>query len=114
MALVVLSIRFMKNLLDLLADVLNPLNKSGGFFDRRLIRGIFFLCGGKRKCNINGSQGLESQTHLNWAMVGGTMEGPAVTMLDISETLVPCTWMLRSVHRMCTIIRLTNFVWPSV
>jgi hypothetical protein len=60
MALLVLSIGFLQNLLDLLADVLNPLNESGGFVDRRLIMGRVCLCGGKRKCNINGSQGLES------------------------------------------------------
>jgi hypothetical protein len=31
MALLVLSIGFLQNLMDLLADVLNPLNESGGF-----------------------------------------------------------------------------------
>jgi hypothetical protein len=31
-------------------------------------------------------------------MVGGTMESPIVTVLDIWETLVPCMWMLRIVH----------------
>jgi hypothetical protein len=98
MALLVLSIGFLQNLLDLLADVLNPLNESGGFVDHRLIGEESCLCGGKRKCNINGSQGLESQTHLKWAMAGGTMESPVVTMLDIWETLIPCTWMLRIVH----------------
>jgi hypothetical protein len=98
MALLELSIGFLQNLLDLLADVMNPLNESCGFVDRRLIMGRFFLCGGKRKCNINGSQGLESQTHLKWAMVGGTMESPVVTILNIWETLVPCSRMLRIIH----------------
>jgi hypothetical protein len=98
MALLVLNIGFMKNLLDLLVDVLNPLNELGGFVDRKLIRGRVCLCSGKRKCNINGSQGLESQTHLKWAMVGGTMESLVVTVLDIWETLVPCTRVLRIVH----------------
>jgi hypothetical protein len=97
MAMLVLSIGFLQNFLDLLADVLNPLNESGGFVDHILIRGRVCLCGG-RKCNINGSQGLESQTHLKWAMAGGTMESPVVTVLDIWETLVPCTGMLRIVH----------------
>jgi hypothetical protein len=83
MALLVHSIGFMQNLLDLLADVLNLLNESGVFFNHRLIRGRVSLCSGKRKCNINGSQGLESQTHLKWAMAGGTMESPVVAMLDI-------------------------------
>jgi hypothetical protein len=98
MALLVLSIGFLQNLLDLLVDVLNPLNESDGFVDCRLIRGRVHLCGCKRKCNINWSQGLESQTHLKWAMGGGTMESPVVTVLDIWETLVPCTGMLRIVH----------------
>jgi hypothetical protein len=98
MALLVLSIGFIQNLLDLLVDVLNLLNESGGFFDHILIKGRACLCGGKRKCNINGFQGLESQTHLEWAMAGGTMESPIVTVLDIRETLVPCTWMIRIVH----------------
>jgi hypothetical protein len=64
MALLVPSIGFVENLLYLLEDVLNLLNQSGGFFDWRLIKGIFCLCDGKRECNINGSEGLESQTHL--------------------------------------------------
>ena len=55
MALLVLSIVFLQNLLDLLMDVLNPLNESGGFVDHRLIMGRLYLCGVKRKCNINGS-----------------------------------------------------------
>jgi hypothetical protein len=97
-ALLVLIIGFLKNILDLLANVMNPLNESGGFFNCKLIRGRVFLCSGKRKCNINGSQGLESQIHLKWAMASGTMESRVVTMLDIWETLVPCTWMLRIVH----------------
>jgi hypothetical protein len=31
-------------------------------------------------------------------MASGTMEIHVVTMLDIGETLIPCTWMLRIVH----------------
>jgi hypothetical protein len=31
-------------------------------------------------------------------MASGTMESPVVTVLDIWETLVPCTWILRIVH----------------
>jgi hypothetical protein len=98
MALLVLSIGFLQNLLDLLADVLNLLNESGGFVNCRLIRGRVCLCGCKRKCNINGSQGLESQTHLKWAMADGTMESPVVVVFDIWKTLVPCMGMLRIVH----------------
>jgi hypothetical protein len=98
MALLVLSIGFLQNLLDLLVDLLNLLNESSGFDDHKLIRERFIMCSSKRKCNIKGSQGLESQTHLKWAMVSGTMESPVVTMLDIWETLVPCMRILRIVH----------------
>ena len=48
MALLVLSIEFLQNLLDLLADVLNLLNEFGGFVSLRLNMGRFGLCGGKR------------------------------------------------------------------
>jgi hypothetical protein len=51
-----------------------------------------------RMYNINGSQGLESQTHLKWAMAGRTIQSPVVTVLDIWETFIPCTWMLIIVH----------------
>jgi hypothetical protein len=91
MAMLVLSIGFLQNLLDLLVDVLNLINESSGFVYHRLIRGRVCLCGGKRKCNINGFQGLESQTHLKCVMASGTMESHVVTVLDIWQTLVPCT-----------------------
>jgi hypothetical protein len=98
MALLVLSIGFLQNLLELLADVLNFLNESSGFVNCRLIMGRFYLCGGKRKWNIDGSQGLESYTHLKWDMVSGAMESHVVTVLNIGETLFPCMWMLRILH----------------
>ena len=44
------------------------------------------------------TQGLESHPHLKWAMVGGDMESLVVTVLNIGETLIPCTWILRVVH----------------
>jgi hypothetical protein len=98
MALLVISIGFFQNLMDLLEDVLNLLNESGGFIGIRLNVGRVCRCGGKRNCNINGTQGLESQPHLKWAMVGGAMESPVVIVLNIGETLIPCMWMLRFVH----------------
>ena len=48
MALLVLSIEFMKNLMDLLADVLNPINESGGFVCLRMNMGRVYLYGGER------------------------------------------------------------------
>jgi hypothetical protein len=84
--------------MDLLVDVSNPLTEYGGFFDHRPIRGRVYLCGGKRKCNINGSQGLEPRTHLKWSMSNGAMESLVVIVMNIGETLVPCMWMLIIVH----------------
>jgi hypothetical protein len=98
MVILVLSIRFLQNLLDLLENVLNTLNECGGFFDHRVIIGRLCLCGGKRKCNINGSQGLESQPHLKWTMASGAMESPVVIVLIIGETRVPCMSMITFVH----------------
>jgi hypothetical protein len=48
MELLVLSIGFLQDLMDLLADVLNPLNEYSGFVGLRMNMGIFFLCGCKR------------------------------------------------------------------
>jgi hypothetical protein len=98
MALFVLSIGFLKNLLDLLADVMNPLNEYRGFFILRMNMGRVFLCGFQRECNINGTQGLESHSHLIWDRFGGAMKISIVTMLNIGEDIIPCTWMLRFVH----------------
>jgi hypothetical protein len=68
------------------------------FVNHGLSRVRVCQCGGKRKCNINGSQGLESQTHLKWAMASGTMESPIVNVLEIWESLVPCMWIIRILH----------------
>jgi hypothetical protein len=48
MALLVLNIGFLQNCMDLLEDVLNLLNESGGFFGLKLNMGRIFLCGCKR------------------------------------------------------------------
>jgi hypothetical protein len=69
-----------------------------GFFGLILTMVRDYLCGGKRWCNINGTQGLESQTHLKWAMADGNMESPVVHVMNIGETLITCMWMLRFVH----------------
>ena len=47
-ALLVLSIGFSKNVLDLLAHVLSPLNESGGFVSLILNMKRVCLCGGKK------------------------------------------------------------------
>jgi hypothetical protein len=48
MVLLVLSLGFLENLMDLLEDVVNLLNESGGFFDLRMNMGRIFFCGCKR------------------------------------------------------------------
>jgi hypothetical protein len=48
MVLLVLSIGFLQNLMDVLVDVLNLLNEYGGFFGLRLDMGRLCLCGCKR------------------------------------------------------------------
>jgi hypothetical protein len=41
---------------------------------------------------------LESQPHLKGDMVGGAMESPIVVLLNIGNTLIPCTWIIRVIH----------------
>jgi hypothetical protein len=89
MALLLLSIGFLQNRMDLLEDVLNPLNESSGFVGLKLNMGRLCMCG---------TQGLESQSHIKWAMVNGAMESHVVVVLNIRNTLIPCTWMLRVIH----------------
>jgi hypothetical protein len=79
-------------------DVIDPFNEFGGFFSLILSMGIFFLCGCKRKCYINGAQWLKSQAHVKMAMVGRAMEGYVVAMLNIIKSLIPCVWILGVVH----------------
>jgi hypothetical protein len=98
MALHVLSIGFLQNLMGLFEDVLNCLNESGVFFSLRLNMGRICLYGCNRYCNINGTEGLESEAQLKWDMADGAMESPVVTVLNIGETLIPCTWRLTIVH----------------
>jgi hypothetical protein len=55
LALLVLIIGFLQNIMDLLEDVLNPINKLGGFFGLRLNMGRFCLTSRKGQCDINGT-----------------------------------------------------------
>ena len=61
MALLVLGIGFLKNIMDMLLDVLNIFNEPGGFIGLCVssMRG-FGLCGWKGKSYINGAQWLKS------------------------------------------------------
>jgi hypothetical protein len=84
--------------MDLLVDVLDLFNEFGGFFDLILSMRIFYLCGCKGKCYINGAQWLKSQAHLKRAMAGQGMEGSVVAVFNIRKDLKPCAWMLGVVH----------------
>jgi hypothetical protein len=98
MVFLVLSIGFLQNIMNLLADVLNLFNEFGGLFDLRLIMGIFFMCGCKGQCYINGAQWLKTQADLKRVVVGRAIECSVVAMLGIRKALIPCVWMLGVVH----------------
>ena len=68
MALLVLVIRLLYYILNLLADVMDPLNESGGFVSLSWSRRGFGRGDRKGKCNIYGTQWLESQPHLKGVM----------------------------------------------
>jgi hypothetical protein len=55
MALLVLSIEFLKTVMDLLVDAMDLFNEFGGFFDLILNMVILFMCGCEGHCYINGA-----------------------------------------------------------
>jgi hypothetical protein len=57
MALLVVSIGFLKNLMDLLVDVMNPLNEYCGFFDHKMIMGRVCMCGARGSETSMGHKG---------------------------------------------------------
>jgi hypothetical protein len=57
MVLLVLSIVFLQNFLDLLADVMNSLKESGGFVDHRMIREVFVCAMARGSATSMGPKG---------------------------------------------------------
>ena len=55
MLLFVFGIWFLQDVVNLLEDVLDDLNKPSGFISLRMHMGIFFLCNWKNKWNIKGT-----------------------------------------------------------
>ena len=55
MPLFLFGISFLQDVMNLLVDALNALNKPGGFINFELNMGIFFLCSCKRQCDIKGT-----------------------------------------------------------
>jgi hypothetical protein len=98
MALLVLSIGFLKNIIDLLAEMLYLFNQFGVFIDLILSMGRLCMCGCKGKCYINRAQWLKSQAHLKRVVVGQLMEGSVVVVLDIRKALIPPMWILGFLH----------------
>ena len=79
-------------------DVLDPLNEPGGFDNFSWSR-IWVSWGDRKgKCNIYGTQWLESQTHLKGAVASWAMQGSVVAMLDIGNTLIPCAGVLGIIY----------------
>jgi hypothetical protein len=70
MVLLVLVIGLLQDILNLLADVLDPLNEPGGFVSLSWSRRGVDRGDRKGKCNIYGTQWLESQPHLKGVVAG--------------------------------------------
>ena len=64
MVLLLLGIAFLKNIMDLLSDVLNIFNEPSGFVILCVSMRGFILCGCKGKSYIDGAQWMKSQAYL--------------------------------------------------
>jgi hypothetical protein len=111
MSLLVLGIGFMQDVVDLLADVLNPFNKSNYLINLSLSMGRFSLCGCNGKSYINWGHWLESQAHLKMVVASRDIKGWIVAMMNTRKTLIPYVGMLE-LHtlKIWTIILLTTSV----
>ena len=98
MALPVLGIGFLKNIMDLLSDVLNIFNEPGGFVGFCMSMRGFVLCGFKGKSYINGAQWLKSQAYLKWVVASRAMNSSIVDVLHIGKDVIQCAWMFGVVH----------------
>ena len=78
--------------------MLNSFNELGCSVRLYVLMGRVGLCGCKWEGDINGSQGLESEAHLERVVSSRAMNGSVVTMLHIRKTIIPCAGMLRVVH----------------
>jgi len=98
MVLLALSIGFLQNIMKLLLDVLDPLNKFGCLIILSLIMGGLLLCRCNGKIYINGIQWMEHQTHLKRDVANIVVEGSIVAMLNIRKDCIQCAWMFGIVH----------------
>jgi hypothetical protein len=97
-ALLVLGIGFLHNIMNLLLDVLDALNKFGFPISLCLSMGGLFLCGCNGKSYVNGGQWLEPQAHLKRVVANRVVEGSIVAMLNIRKDFIPCVWMFGIIH----------------
>ena len=88
----------MKNIMDLLSDVLNLLIELGLFFNFYVSMRSVGLCVCKGKSYINGAQWLKSQAYLKWAVASRAMNSSVVVVLHIRNDVIPCVWMFGVVH----------------
>ena len=94
MSLLVLGIGLIQDVVNLLMDVLDVLNKLGFFIILELYMCGFFLCSRMRHGNINRTQWLKSQTHLKGIATSRAIESYVVIVLHIGKTLILGSWML--------------------
>ena len=98
MSLLVFSIGVFQNVIDMLVDVLDSFNKSGGLINFILSMGIFLLCGCKGHIYISWGQWLETQAQLKKVVTYRAVNIYVIAMLNIRKGLIPCARMFRIVH----------------
>ena len=98
MALLVFGIDFLRNIMYMLIDVLNPFNEPYFFVSLRVIMGIFILSGCNGKSYINRAQWLKPQANLKWVVPSRAMKSSIVVLLHIRKVVIPHAWMFGDVH----------------
>ena len=98
MALLVLGIDFLRNIMELLSDVLNLFNEPGGFVSLYVGMRGFDLCGCKGKSYINWAQWFKFQAYLKLVVANRAVNSSVVVVLHIRKAIIPCAWMFGVVH----------------
>jgi hypothetical protein len=115
MELLVLGIGFIKNIMNLLLDVLDSLNKFGFSINLGLSMGGLFLVQLQWVELRQWGQWLEPQAHLKRVVANRVVEVSVVAMLNIRKDFIPCAWMFGIyILGIWTIILLTTSICPSV
>lgn len=94
MSLLLLGIGLLKDVMNLLAYVLDVFNKPICFISLRLYMCGFCLCSRMRHDNINQKQWLKSQNHLKWTATNQAIESFVIVLLHIGKALILGLWML--------------------